>query len=63
MKGIGHFAIIRKSANLDFHITLYVKEENVMDELKMQNGEKTESHLHTFHFCGKIGRAKITETK
>jgi hypothetical protein len=33
------------------------------EEKSAQNGEKTESHLHTFHFCVKIGRAKITEKK
>ena len=33
------------------------------EEKSAQNGEKSESHLHTFHFCVKIGRAKITEKK
>lgn len=31
------------------------------EEKSAQNGEKSESYLHTFHFCVKIGRAKITE--
>jgi hypothetical protein len=33
------------------------------EEKSAQNGEKSESYLHTFHFCVKIGRAKITEKK
>lgn len=33
------------------------------EEKSSQNGEKSELHLHTFYFCVKIGRAKITEKK
>ena len=56
-------ATVQTEVSRPFRAGLYARISMEKEEKSAQNGEKSESYLHTFHFCVKIGRAKITEKK